>query len=199
MYSGLPEAILLLHAVVSTAVVAQDFDEDSIPEPTQFSVVASDETADMIVVGSPSSIDSDDSKAEIVVVEVVTSDGSHQSGVRILLKHAGQLDYLYLDASQVSRFRDELASFELRYGRGETCEAIGRCVHGIARCRPSQAVQQAFCLSFYSTPDGKQGVSVSTPRYLFIFPSTEPSVFVSAINAAIGELNLREESARSGD
>jgi hypothetical protein len=183
---------LLSHSFLSVAAVAQDFSEHSIPEPTLISVVASDATAKTAVVGIPNQIESDDSLAEVAVVEVVTSDDNKQTGIRILLEHDDQHDFLYLDSSQLGQFRDELASFASAYERGETCEAINRCMLGVARCRPSQTVRQAFCPSFYSTPDGKQGLTVSTPRHSFSFPSIEPSVFLGAIDAAIGDLKLRK-------
>lgn len=186
MNSTLPAAYLLLQAAL---VGAEDFGENSIPEPTQFSVVVSDAGEDAIVVDGPIRIGSDDSKVNLTVIEVATADGKRLRGVRLLLQNASQDDNLYLDANQVDQLRDEFAGLEQWFERDETCGAVKECVQGVARCRPSQTVRQAFCPGFYSTSDGERGVLISTPRYSFRFPSMEPSVFVEAVDAAIGELN----------
>lgn len=180
----------LAACLLPTALVAAgDFDENSIPDPTQFSVVVADVGDDIIVAGSPIPIESDHSKAALTVIEVATDDGKRLRGVRILLQNATQEDNLYLDRRQVVQLRDEFTRLDQRFESDEKCGAIKRCIHGVARCRPSQTVRQAFCPGFYSTPDGDGGVVISTPHYSFQFPSLGPSVFVGAADSVIGELS----------
>jgi hypothetical protein len=179
-------ACLLLSAATAGA---EESDEGSIPEPTELSILASDAMNEMAVAGSPISIESEESNASLTVVEVLAADGHEARGVRLSLQNASQEDELYLDSNQLAQVLDEFVGLKQWYERNETCGAQKRCVHGIARCRPSQTVRQAFCPGFYSTPDGERGVLVSTPRNSFLFPSVEPSVFASAISATIGDRN----------
>ena len=179
-------ACLVLFAA---AAGAENSDEGSIPEPTELSILVSDANNDIVVASSPRSIESEGSKASFTVVEVLTADGKQARGVRLSLQSASQEDELYLHSNQLAQLRDELARLNRRYQRNEKCGAQKRCVHGIARCRPSQVVRQAFCPGFYSTPDGERGVLVTTPLNTFLFPSVEPSVFASVTSASIGDLN----------
>jgi hypothetical protein len=176
-------------------VHAREFDERSIPEPSQLGVVASDSDAQVIAIGSSRRIESSESTAEIAVVEVVASDGERQRGVRVSLESAGGTDEIYLDSGQAAQLRDELAGLEGWYERDATCEAIRYCVRGVARCRPSQSVRQAYCPSVYVTPEGEQGVILSTPRFSFRYPSMRAAVFVAAVDATIGELAGRPTNA----
>lgn len=194
MYSRVISAFILTVVMVPTMLVAQIFDEHSIPDPTEIGIAASAAAAVISVVGSTRLVESDVSLAEVTVVEVATSNDIRLRAVRVEFVRDSQLESIYLDESQAAQFRDELVGFVRLYDNGESCQAMHRCVSGIARCRPSQTEQQAFCPSFYTTPDGKQGVTISTPRVLFEFPYVEPSVFISAIDAAIGELRIRNAS-----
>lgn len=181
-------AFLLLQAAIPMAVLAQDPGEKSIPEPTQLSRAVLDASADTAIVGRPSLIESDESTAEIAIIELVSSDDTRRLGVSVSLRHGDQVVALYLDSVEASQLRDELAAFD-GYESIEPCEATRQCVRGVARCRPSQPVRQAFCPSLYLTADGKKGVLISTPGSPFRFPDVEPSSFVSAIDTIIGELN----------
>jgi hypothetical protein len=190
---------MLLQTAVPAAVLAQGFDEKSIQEPTQFSVVVSDATAHATVVGSPTLVKSDESIAEIALIEITTSADTRRLGVRASLRGAGQVDTLYLDPSEASQLREELVGFDTWYEPGQPCEAIRQCVRGVARCRPSQSVRQAFCPSLYSTAEGEQGILISTPRSSFRFPAIKPSIFISAIDMVVGELNERTAREQSDD
>ncbi|MGH8196224.1 MAG: hypothetical protein ACREQ8_17780, partial [Woeseiaceae bacterium] len=106
MHPHLHGAFLLLQTVV--AVAAQGLEEKSIPDPTQFSVAVSDASAQPGVVGSPTLVKSDESTAEIAVIEI-SSENARRRGIRVLLRHAGQAETLYLDLREASQLRDELA------------------------------------------------------------------------------------------
>ena len=179
-----------LLVLAPTVVLAHATDDVSIPEPTKLSVVASAVTARMNVLGNSAPITSSESTAEIAVVELISVDDLHQLGLRVAFQTDGQVDTVYLDASEASQLRNEFADFESWHDRGKPCEAVKQCVHGIARCRPTQDVRQAICPGLYSTPDGERGVIVSTARHSFRFPATRPATFVSAIDNAIDGLDL---------
>jgi hypothetical protein len=188
----LPAALLLLSAAASALCSAQRFDENSVPASTGLSAVASAPTAEVIVMGRPSQIESDDAIAEIAPVQVMNSGGESLRGVRVSLKSQGQADQLYLDVSQVSQLREEFVGFEAWPEGLSTCEAINVCVFGVARCRPSQDVPQAFCPSLYLTSAGDRGVLLAAAGHSFRFPSTHVSVFVSAIDASLAELRRQK-------
>ena len=178
---------LVVLGVIPNLLFAQDFDERSVSEPTRLSDVALDAGADTRAVGTQALVESRESIAQIAAV-LLRSHGEHHRGVRVSLKNPSQVDELYIDVGEAAQLRDEFGSFEKWLERTPTCQAISLCVEGVARCRPSQTVRQAYCPSAYSTPQGERGVFLSTPRHSFRFPSTEPSAFVHAIDAAIAEL-----------
>lgn len=185
---------LLLQAVCFVPAAAQIYAGNSIPHPTELSVAAENSAARIIDNGTSRLIESDEATAEAIVIRVEMRDGENKHGVRIRLRQEDYQRDLYLDADQVAQLRDELAGFVDWYNRGDTCGARSSCMHGIARCRPSQTVPQAFCLGFYTKPDGRQGVSFGTSDQSFRFPYVEPSVFVGAIDAALDELEQKETS-----
>jgi hypothetical protein len=190
--SSVPSLVVL--TVIPRLLLAQDFDERSVSEPTRLSGVALDSGAETRVVGTQALVESRESIAQIAAVLVLSSDGEHHRGVRVSLKNSSQADQLYIDVGEAAQLRDEFGSFDKWHERTPTCEAINLCVEGVARCRPSQSLRQAYCPSAYSTSRGERGVLLSTPRHSFRFPSTEPSAFVHAIDVAIAELARRETS-----
>jgi len=179
-------AILLLCAPFSQAIAGQDSGEKSIPEPTYLSVTSAGESVNIVVLKSINAIESDDSVAEIDVVELITSDSQRHTGVRLLFKNTDQLDRIYLDQGQTLQLRDEFVGLIMWYQRIQPCDAR-RCIHGVARCRPSQTIRQALCPGFYSTSEGEQGILLSTSRYSFYFPSLAPSTIIDVLNAAVAE------------
>ena len=178
---------LIAQGVFTGTVAADKFDQDSISEPTQLSVLASNDSAETVVIQSQKRIESDDSTIDIFIIKVVASDTIRHHGIELSLKNDDHTESLYLDAAQASQLRNEFAGLIMWYDRFGACDA-GRCVQGVARCRPSQPKRQAFCPGFYSSPIGDRGTIVSTPRYSFNFPSIPPSVFVNEMDAAIAEI-----------
>jgi hypothetical protein len=172
-------------AAVPGLVLAQAFDERSIPQPTELGSVASSPGAEIRTIGTQTSVRSRDSNAEIEAVEVRTADGKRQCGLRITLQNVGQSEVVHLAVDEAAQLREEFAGFNASYSSGSRCEAINMCVEGVARCRPSQAVRQAYCPSVYSTPQGERGVYLSGSRGVFRFPLTPASQFVSAIESVV--------------
>ena len=184
--------VLQFIAIAPLALANQVANERSIPNPTEIGTAATVDGSIVETVGSPRLIESDKSVAELAVVEVVDSSGAVSRGVRIDLRDDDHHETLYLGADHVAQFRDELAGFVEYFERGGACGAQSRCIHGVARCRPSQTEPQAFCPSFFTTPDGKQGVFLSMPQFSFSFPNVEPSILIDAIDAVTAELELRQ-------
>ena len=185
-------AFLILHVAALRPTAAQELDVDSIPEPTKLSLVAAAESAEITVVKSPIPLHSENSIAEVSIIEVVTSKAKHHRGIRVLLKNATQHDDIYFDENQASQLRDEFAGMKMWYENNQTCEVNSQCHHGVARCRPSQVVRQAFCPGFYTSWGGEQGAVVSTQHHSFYFPSITPSMFADVIDSALSVLTQQE-------
>ena len=197
--NALPSRPILL-TLVALILSGHAADGGSIPGPTQIGNAAS-ETADRIsTLGLPHVIESDQSFAELVAVEVVNADDESLYGVRIDLKNAQNGETLYLSTGHAAQLHEELISVSRYLEHGRHCEARFRCVHGVSRCRPSQAEVQAVCPALFTTPDGKHGLIISTPANTFEFPYLEPPTFVDAIVAVSGNLpeSSRAESAQDG-
>lgn len=189
---------LILGCWVLTAVpgllLAQGFDERSIPEPTELGSVALSPGAEIRTIGADASVGSRDSNAQIAAVEVRTANGKRQCGLRIALESSGRLELVYLAIKEAAQLREEFAGLDASYSSSSHCEAINMCVEGVARCRPSQTVRQAYCPSAYSTPQGEHGVYLSSHRTAFRFPLTPASQFVSAIDSVMAECNQQTAS-----
>lgn len=175
-------------------LLAQGFDERSIPEPTELGSITLSPGAEIRTIGAQISVGSRASNAQIAAVEVRTSDGKRQCGLRIALENSGKVDLVYLAVKEAAQLRAEFAGFDASYSSSSRCEAISMCVEGVARCRPSQTVRQAYCPSVYATAQGERGVYLSSPRSAFRFPLTPASQFVSAIDAAMAECGERGSS-----
>jgi hypothetical protein len=85
---------LVVLAVIPKLLIAQDFDERSVLEPTRLSRVALDSGAETQAVGTPALVESRESIAQIAAVRV-KSNGEHHRGVRVSLKTSNQADHLY--------------------------------------------------------------------------------------------------------
>jgi hypothetical protein len=130
-------------------------------------------------------IKSADANAEISAIEVEGPDGERVRGVSIVLENSTTTDQIYITDSLLSNFRNELQEIEFTRQFDNECQAKNRCIHGIARCRPSQTEVQAYCPGRYSTPESEGGFVLSTPRNSFSFPSVDGSQLDALIAEAI--------------
>jgi hypothetical protein len=178
--------LLCLAAAVPLTGRTQSADEGSVPEPTRMAVMASRLDARVATVGELQRIDSNDAVAEIAGIEISAGDKREQ-GVRIDLRNESGADSLYLDAQQGRRLRDDLT--QLERNSELACESGIHCAGGIARCRPSQSVAQAFCPTAYRTREGKWGISISTPGSYFAFPGVKAADFSSVLTIVIQGLD----------
>ena len=69
-------------------------------------------------------------------------------------------------------------------------------MRGIARCRPSQTVPQAFCPGYFIGPDSK-GLRLSTfAGHNFRFPAQRPSALADAVGRAMNIFGLDDKIPR---
>lgn len=174
-------------AAVPGLLLAQEFNERLIPEPTELGRTALSPGAEIRAISAPVSVESRESSAEVTAVEIRAADGKRHCGLRMTLRNAGQTELVYLAVDQAAQLREEFSGFEASYASSSRCEATHMCVEGVARCRPSQTVRQAFCPSAYSTLQGERGVYLSSSHTAFKFPLTPASKFVSAIESVMTE------------
>lgn len=179
MPATLANCLLLGMAIAGAASGA-----DSIPAPTVLGELAAATGSEIAGRGAPVTVGSAGATATFMPIEVAAADGTRAGGLRLALESGGLADEVYLDAHQAAQLRAELLMLEARYVRAAPCEASHRCVHGIARCRPSQTVRQAICPGFYATPGGERGVLVSTPAGAFEFRSVSPAAVATALARA---------------
>ena len=154
----------------------------SVPEPTLLSELASRPGTAVAPAGEVAGAESSDATAEVSIVEITGSDGTRRA-IRLGLERESGSDVVYLDRDLASQLRRELTGLDAGFEAPSDCS--GLCIHGIARCRPSQDTVQAFCPGVYSTDASEKGLMLDTPRQRFRFPGTRPSVLADALGRAI--------------
>lgn len=185
--------LALLAAGLSGAARAQDI-ESLFVDPTPLAEAAAASDARILVVGDHGRIDTDDAAAEIVAVEIVAADGNRERGVRVTLESEDRNALVYIDVDQALQVRNELTRFDGTSAVIPGCTGV--CIHGIARCRPSQQIAQALCPAVYSASSGETGVHLSTPRGAFQFPAVTASAFAATLDAAIASAAAESDSQR---
>jgi len=175
----------LVYAVFSVPAESQFAQETSIPEPTQLQTAALADSSELVWSELLGEIKSADARATITAIVVKGPDEERVRGVKISLENSTSSGQIYITDSLLSNLRDELEELEFTRQFDGECQAKYRCVHGIARCRPSQTERQAYCPGRYSTPDSGKGFVLSTPRSSFSFPSVETDKLDALIIEAV--------------
>jgi hypothetical protein len=161
----------LIVAVSSVPALGQSDGETSVPEPTRLHSVALADGSKLVWSELVGEIGSSDAHATVSVVEVESAKGEQVRGMKIMLENSASTDQIYLTDSLLSNFQEELGFLDFSRQFDDECQAKHLCMHGIARCRPSQTERQAYCPGRYATPNSEEGLSLSTPRHSFKFPS----------------------------
>lgn len=174
---------ILTYALSSVPAISQLAEEISVPEPTQLHATATAAGSELVWSEVVGDIKSADANAEVSAIEVEGSNGDRVRGVSITLENSTTSDQIYIPDSLLSNLRNELQEIEFTRQFDSECQAKFRCVHGIARCRPSQTERQAYCPGRFSTPTSEGGFVLSTPRNSFSFPKVD----ASQLDALIGE------------
>ncbi|MEM7219845.1 MAG: hypothetical protein AAF515_15865 [Pseudomonadota bacterium] len=152
------------------------------PFPTSLGVAASAEGAEALWRRSIGSIESADATASVTAIAVSTREGEQVRGVLIELRNSTTNQQVFITDTLLASFQYELRVLERTRRLGPRCES-GLCVQGIARCRPSQPVPQAYCPGLYRTKDAVDGFILSAPDASFLFPAVK----LDAIEALIVE------------
>ena len=121
----------------SLAVQGQLAEEVSVPEPTELHTVASADGSEVVWSEFLGEIKSADASATLTAIEIEGPDGEQVRGVLITLANAASTDQIYVTDGLLANLRNELQELEFTRQFNSECEAKYRCVHGIARCRPS--------------------------------------------------------------
>ena len=175
----------LICAISSVPAESQFAEETPVAEPTQLHTVASADNSVLVWVELLGEIESSDARATISAIEVEASDGERSRGVKIALENSTSTDQIYVTESLLVILRNELQELDITSQFDAKCQAKHRCVHGIARCRPSQTETQAYCPGRYTTPNSEKGFTLSTPRHVFFFPSVGPAQIDALISEAV--------------
>lgn len=182
-----PVFLLILLAFHPMPVRAED--ETSVAEPTRLAVMASQFGARITTIGDTQRIASNDAAGAISVIEV-SAGAQRELGLRIDLRNEGEADSLYLDAQQARWLHAEFQ--HLGEWSERACDRGTNCSFGIARCRPSQTVTQAFCPATYTTSEGSWGIAIETQSGGFRFPGVDAAQWSDALAAALKSLEQPE-------
>lgn len=175
----------LVYLFSSVPAESQVADVTSVPEPTQLHTAALAERSNLIWSELLGEIQSADARAEILAIEVEGPDGERVLGEKISFENSTAEDQLYITDTLLPNLRYELADLESESQVAGECQAKNRYIRGIARCRPSRTVKQAYCPSHYSAPNSGSGMILSTPRHSFSFPSIGAAQFETLISEAV--------------
>ncbi len=165
------------------------------PEPSQLEVWAGQPGSRITKSEEVGRIDSTDAQAVItaVVIERRYNTPSRVRGVRIDLRNASSTDRIYVEESELVYLKHELDSMDCGIAAMRNQSEPAYRVRGIARCRPSQSIPQAYCPGYYITPES-EGLSLSTfGGHNFRFPSKRPSALADAIGRAMSAFGLDDE------
>lgn len=160
--------LLMIVMLVSSALLNA---ADSIPSPTKLEVELgrsdSSSVASEVNLGE---VSTPEVKLNISEVSIKTKSGKVLSGIKIELfsrngscifsgcTETGSTDTVLLDSELVPLFLEELKEIESRNVGG---------YFGVARCRPSQSVPQAYCLESFKIDESDFGILVRTPQSWF--------------------------------
>lgn len=194
---------LLLAAAISARAQRPPNTEPSIPEPTALATVAASPDTQIVwtqAIGNLQGADPTDSSVAVAAVEMIDQQGEVLRGAIVSLSSPDSTDKLYLGETELQLVQDELAELAaILESEGNTeCEAINICVMGIARCRPSQSVIQAYCPGIYSTPSSKTGFALATPRQSFRFPKFALRGLMVLLIAATSTISERSQADAVG-
>lgn len=182
-------ALIVFGGLIATTpfapVRAQSHGDVSIPEPTSLQSAVLAEGSRLLSSNLIGKLESGNAGAEISVISIEVPDGKQVSGVRIALKSADADDDIYITDTQLAVVKDELEFLEFSRQFDDQCRAKSTCIHGIARCRPSQTERQAYCPGRYTTRTSEGGLSLGTPRHVFKFPSVQSSQLGTMVSKAM--------------
>ncbi len=183
---------------ISMAATAQ-LDTLAIPEPTAFETIAKQRGTTIILSEEVGRVESSDSRAIITALILENSyyRPSRVRGIRIDLRNASASDHIFVEESELVQLKYELVGMDCGIARMRNQTGSTYRMNGIARCRPSQTIPQAFCPGYYIAPES-EGLALSTFNGgNFKFPSARPAALAGAIGRAMSEFGIDDEKPAS--
>ena len=174
--------LLMIVMLISSALLNA---ADSIPSPTKLEIEMARSDSSVTSEVKLGEVSTPEVKLKISEVSVKTKSGNVLSGIKIELfssngscifsgcKETGSTDTLLLNSELVPVFLEELKEIESRNVGG---------YFGVARCRPSQPVPQAYCLESFKIDESDFGILVRTPQSWFKLNQVPPSDLGKIIN-----------------
>ena len=178
--------------LLSNSVPAQ---LSAVPEPTQLEVWIEQPGSRIARSEEVGRIESIDAQAVIraVVIENLQNNPSRVRGIQIDLRNENSTDRIYIDENNLVYLKHDLDGMNCSIASMRKESGAPNRVRGIARCRPSQTIPQAYCPSYYITPKS-EGLSLSTfGGHRFKFPSKRPSTLADAVGRAMSEFGLDDK------
>lgn len=178
-------------AISSLLTVAHDdalpADEPSVAEPTTLAIAVANAAHGAVQLEALGEVSSSDANARILLVAVSSATSVEVRGLLVEIEDGEASDRVYLPEELLQELQRELQGFAGR-DRAQDCSAQHMCMYGIARCRPSQTVKQAWCPGRYVRPGVEEGLMISTARHRFMFPSVDSTAIANLFAAAIDKL-----------
>lgn len=167
----------------------------AVPEPNVLESMATrhgSRIVSSVVVGR---IDSADAQA--IVSAVTLENPSHRPprvrGVRIDLRSEDSSDQVYVAEDELAELKRDLDAMDCGVSGPRDDSGPPYRMTGVARCRPSQLVPQAYCPGYYTTPDS-EGLSLATfSGGNFKFPERRPSALADALGKALSDFGLDDD------
>ena len=151
--------------------------EESVPSPTKLELAWGLPDSSVRSEFKLGEVSASNVKMIISGVSVEIGNGEALSGIKIYLNssngscifsgcsESGNTDIIFLDSEFVPLILEELKEIGYRNRGGYS---------GVARCRPSQAVAQAYCLENFLIDETDFGILVRTPKAWFKFAGVSP-------------------------
>jgi hypothetical protein len=185
-------AVLLFCFILSSAALAQ---LPEAPEPTQLELWMGHPGSRITtseVVGKVESADAD-AVITALIIENPRSDPTQLRGIRIDLSNDAATDRIFVDEGDLVYRKDEFDSMACSVPGVQDEAGAAIRVHGIARCRPSQTIPQAYCPGYYITHDSVSFRLSTFSGRNFTFPAQAPAALANAIGRAMDAFGLDDE------
>jgi hypothetical protein len=185
-------AVLLFCFILSSAALAQ---LPEAPEPTQLELWMGHPGSRITTSEVVGKVESTDADAVItaLVIDNPRSDPTQLRGIRIDLRNDSATDRIFVDESDLVYRKEEFDSMACSIPGVQDEAGAAIRVHGIARCRPSQTIPQAYCPGYYITRESVSFRLSTFSGHNFAFGTKAPSAMGDAIGRAMDEFGLDDE------
>lgn len=182
----------LLTAVSAHAAPAQS---EPLPAPGPLALALEAPEAQTLAVLAGAPLESRGVRAVVtaLVVRNPTAAGEPVRGARLDLHEGKVRDSVFIDEADLVEVKRELDGLDCGLERDRERVNSPHLVRGVARCRPSQSVPQAWCPAYTITPDG-EGLTVSVHAgHRYYFAGVRPAQLAAAIGRVLSQFALSDE------